>query len=60
MAYTLAFYTYSLVTLHKTNSIMSKWREAKQVQEYSQAWEALGLSELSRTTGSLAMRTLFP
>lgn len=59
-AFTLAFYFYTLVTLQKTDSIMSKWRQSKHVEEKSYAWDLFGLSEMSKTTGSLAMRTLFP
>ena len=58
--FTLAFYFYTLVTLQKTDSIMSKWRRSKHVEEKSYAWDLFGLSEMSKTTGSLAMRTLFP
>ena len=58
MVFTLAYYIYNLSVLQKTNSIMAKWRHAKQETGY--AWEVLGLSETSKTSGSLAMRTLFP
>jgi len=58
MTYTLAFYLYSLVSLYKNNSIMAKWRASKQENNYM--WEVFGLSELSKISGGLAMRTLFP
>ena len=61
MAFTMAFYITQLVSLHKNNSVMAKWRESQQLETgHNYYWELFGLVELARTTGSLAMRTLFP
>lgn len=49
MAFTCALYVYHLVQLQKNDTLLSKWKQQKEVkQEWDYIWEVIGLSELNK------------
>lgn len=61
MGFTISLYLYHLMQLQKNDTLLLKWKQAKQTSsEMAYFWEVIGFDEIAKNKQSLLVRTLFP